>query len=264
MAADELRIVRFLGAGRASCSQVASQERLVLRNSRGSITVSSVSLAAIARRGLLTKQGAFLALSESGVAFGRRHLEGAEDFQAQHREMTTRTLEVEGAKSTVMVNHRESPLATIARRRSRNGEPFLTADEFESGERLRSDYTRGQLLPAIGGSWRAPVASGRKSGERGGKAELTDTAIAARQRVERAIGSMEPELAGVLVDICCYLKGLDRVERERGWPARSAKVVLKTALGALSRHYFPERKKETARRSSLLHWGTEDYRPSLS
>lgn len=263
MAADELRIVRFLCAGCASCTQVPGREKLILKNSRGSITVSAASLASIARRGLLTKRGTFLSLSETGEACARRHMKGQEDFLGQHREVATRHLEVEGTRTAVEFNHRESPLTAIARRKNRNGKSFLTADEFESGERLRSDYTRGQLLPAIGGSWRAPVASGRKSGGRGGKAELTEAAIAARQRVERAIGSLEPELAGVLVDICCYLKGLDQVERERGWPARSAKVVLKTALGALSRHYFPERKKAAARRAFLLHWGTEDYRPSI-
>jgi hypothetical protein len=65
----------------------------------------------------------------------------------------------------------------------------------------------------------------------------------------------------VLIDVCCYLKGLERVESERGWPVRSAKIVLKTALGSLSRHYDP--RPSAASRPRLLHWGTEDYRPRI-
>jgi Domain of unknown function (DUF6456) len=71
-------------------------------------------------------------------------------------------------------------------------------------------------------------------------AELTDTALASRQRVDKAIDAVGPELACVLIDVCCFLKGLEQVEMERGWPVRSAKIVLMTVLGVLHRHYHLE------------------------
>src|SRR5690606_5455633 len=116
-----------------------------------------------------------------------------------------------------------------------HGAAFLTRAEFDAGERLRADYTRGRIMPRLGANWTSNVASGRRGAENG-IAELTDSALAARMRVEQAIAAVGPELSGVLIDICCFLKGLELVERERGWPVRSAKIVLKTALGVLSRH----------------------------
>ena len=59
--------------------------------------------------------------------------------------------------------------------------------------------------------------------------------IAARQTVHLALGTVRPEFAGLLLDICCFLKGLEDIERECALPARSGKVVLQLALSRVAR-----------------------------
>lgn len=263
MNAALLRIARFLVSGEATARPAANTEKLMLENGRGAIAADKDVLAVMARRGLIARDVERVSLTGSGLAFWRRHRDGTADFQQQHRDVEQGLVEQDGAAISVSVNHAESPLSVIARRRDRDGRRFLTDDEFRAGERLRSDYTRGQLMPRVGANWQASVASGRGRGERGGAAELTEASLAARQRVESAIRAVGPELAGVLVDICCYLKGLETVERERGWPVRSAKIVLKSALAALARHYEPESARHSSRKPVTLHWGAADYRPTI-
>ena len=88
--------------------------------------------------------------------------------------------------------------------------------------------------------------------------------IAAKERLANALRSVGPELAGVLVDVCCELKGLEEAERSNGWPQRAGKVVLQIALTRLARHYgLIVDERRGAKNRSMRHWGSEDYRPTL-
>jgi Domain of unknown function (DUF6456) len=166
---------------------------------------------------------------------------------------------VEGNARTVALNLDESPLASLMRRAGKHGGPFLTIDEYNAGERLRADYTRGLMMQRVTSNWSAAVSGGRR-GASDGLANLSDQAIAARQRLDKAMAAVGPELSGILIDICCYLKGVGAVELERQWPQRSAKLMLKAALGSLARHYNPAQRPVPG---GIRHWGGEGYRPEI-
>src|SRR6185295_15862609 len=163
----------------------------------------------------------------------------------------------------VLVDLDESPVASLARRTGKNGATWLSQDLVAAAERFRRDFELGHLQPRITANWSASVSDGRRSGDGSGLRELTDMALAARLRFDRAMRETGPELSGVLVDICCFLKGLETVERERRWPRRSAKLVLRMALTSLARHYGLMPVATGKASAELRHWGAEDYRPAI-
>ena len=204
-----------------------------------------------------------LALTDAGRAHLRRlsapDVDQAEPFRAQHASYALRQLE-KAARPT-LVNEAESPLAWLARRKDREGRTFLDAAQLEAGERFRRDIEQAQLLQRVTANWEASINAARRGADAGAVSEV---AIDARRRLARAFDAVGPELAGLITDVCGYLKGLEVVESERGWPPRSAKVVLKIALDRLARHYgLAVEARGRDRAESLLHWGAEDYRPRV-
>ena len=177
-------------------------------------------------------------LGELGGAFLRRGLAGADAFSKQHQMLQSKTIrDNTGIRHHVMVNAAETPLGWLRNRKGPDGKALISAAEFEAGERLRADFTKAGLTAKVTADW--SLAPGTAPKGRGGAntLEITDMALAARQRFAKALDSVGPGLSDVLVEVCCQLHGLEEAEKGLGWPKRAAKVVLKIALGRLADHY---------------------------
>jgi hypothetical protein len=196
-----------------------------------------------------TAMSAKYAISDAGRAWLRRRLaeeaaeaasavpgrEGPSPFAAQHRVEGQRVLaKADGGVETVRVNMGESPLGWLASRKGADGTPFLTSEEVEAGERLRTDFEAAQMGPRVTQDWRSFLSP--RDG-RSGPSAPSEGPMFARDRLASALKDLGPGLADVALRACCYLEGLEATERSMGWSARSGKVVLKIALQRLALHY---------------------------
>ncbi|SIT73956.1 DUF6456 domain-containing protein [Pontibaca methylaminivorans] len=130
----------------------------------------------------------------------------------------------------------ESPLAALARRKDRDGLPFLSDELVRAGERLREDFELAQMGPRITQNWERFLSGGGRGGFVP-ESNVCDAPARARARVARALAELGPGLSDVVLRCCCYLDGLETAEKRMGWSARSGKIVLRIALQRLVRHY---------------------------
>jgi hypothetical protein len=156
---------------------------------------------------------------------------GDEDrFARQHQWRVRRTLTApDGTQTHVNVNEAESPLARLRLRK------FIDAVQFDAGERLRADFTLAGIAPRMAIDLAAPIIVHARGQKR--ERLLSDTVLAAKQRFSAAMRAVGPGLNDLLFDVCCHLRGLEEAEKAKGWPVRSAKVVLGIALDRLADHY---------------------------
>ena len=128
----------------------------------------------------------------------------------------------------------ESPLTALARRRDRDGKPFISDELVAAGERLREDFELAQMGPRVAQNWDQFLTAGV---DRGRSEPPSRGSSDARARMEAALRDLGPGLGDVALRCCCYLEGLETAEKALGWAARSGKVVLRIALQRLRRHY---------------------------
>ncbi|WP_373236062.1 DUF6456 domain-containing protein [Cohaesibacter celericrescens] len=284
------------GANNANSShELASQEMHLLKQVARNRTLKPVDVDAhlltrLLKRGAVEQKANQIRITSAGKQALRR-MKLAQDeeqiYASQHQRretITTPCHEHDGpniealaatgdvksnrAPSSVrMMNRAESPLALLASKKRSDGSAYLSPSQYEAGERLRSEFERGRVAPSMGINWDrlgevvgsvSKNARIQKSGN-----DLSDSALGAQYRFRKAIDYVGEEFAGALIDFCCFLKGLEEIERTRQWPARSAKQILALALSRLARHYGLSDMASGPVGGPMRHWGADDYRPKL-
>lgn len=156
-----------------------------------------------------------------------------DDFGMQRRDMVDRDIDDNGTIRHLRSNMLESPLTGLARRRDKDGQPFLTRDLVAAGERLREDFELANMGPKTTTDWDKFLTGPT----RGTGAGMNGGSESAKGRVAAALSDLGPGLGDVVLRCCCFLEGLEAAEKKMGWAARSGKIVLRIALQRLKRHY---------------------------
>jgi len=259
--ADAARLLRILGqAGAYAIRDPLDETCLVARTGGSGVSLGAGRFPAMAGEALLAADlaeagggpRARLTLSAAGRARLRRQEASGGGHHSNLRFLAQHT-DIEGreGEDRPLRDASESPLAWMARRRGRDGEPLIDAACFEAGERLRRDLTTAALVPRLGARFGEARVDG--GGPRD-PAAASDAIVAARQRVRQALAAVGDDLSGLLIDLCGFLKGLERIEAERRWPARSAKVVIRIALSRLAEHYGLEREARGRESGRMRLW----------
>jgi hypothetical protein len=177
-------------------------------------------------------------LDEDRVPDAAGFAEARTPFADQHREWAERSIAEPGSEAPrrMRYNLAESPLAALARRRDKDGKPFLEPDMTAAGERLREDFELAQMGTRVAQNWDRFLTSGDRGGFQPGSGQAEGPSRA-RARVAAALRDLGPGLGDMVLRCCCFLEGLEVAEKRMGWSARSGKIVLRIALVRLKRHY---------------------------
>lgn len=108
---------------------------------------------------------------------------------------------------------------------------FLDHHHVEAARRLARVFERARIAQRVTMSY-DPARVGASRRARPG--DLSDSAADARKRLGQLASSVPGDCWGVLTDVCGFDKGLQQIELERGWPRRSAKLVLRIGLDHLA------------------------------
>ena len=148
-------------------------------------------------------------------------------------EGTTLIADSDGRLTPRRANLGQSPIAWLARRKDETGRPWLSPAQVAAAGRLAMEAEAAMRGPSLTMRWDALPRSGGGSATR---AEPGDAALAAGQRVERALAACGPA-RGMVDRICVRASSLQLAEQDLGLRRRTGKVLLIQGLTALAAHY---------------------------
>ncbi len=194
------QLLRFLKslppAGGQICATSApktgsSVATLELQTPTARLRVAPAILLLAARQGLIARDGARIRPLPEAQAFIARHETPEPDFARPHRDLTEATIAI---GDETRARHPQPLRIPAFRARTPEGQGrrgLLPPRGRRRGERLHADFTRGQLQPQITMRFEPRLGTNVK-GARGGVADLSDSAVAARLRVNRALARSVP------------------------------------------------------------------------
>lgn len=111
---------------------------------------------------------------------------------------------------------------------------FLEPHHIETARRVARLFERAHLAQRVTMHYSPMPTAARNTGTPN---QITDMAAEARRAMADIFRTLPADCAAVVIDVCCYEKGLQAIETERGWPRRSAKLVLRIGLDHLAERF---------------------------
>lgn len=214
----------LLSGGSAELAENGDYQILGRRSAR----LGGPEVRILVRNGVLKMDGEQVCCTAESKGWLRRQLSAGEDeFRAQHQHRKT---DNEGR----VRNLNESPLARLAQK-GKSAPPYLQSHHVDAGERMRHLVERAHLRPRVTMSYSAERT--RSASGPIGARDISVSAMDARSQIDHLLMALPRDCAAVVLDVCGFEKGLQLVESERGWPRRSAKLVLRIGLEQLAHHF---------------------------
>jgi hypothetical protein len=211
--------------------------------------LDEAGVAVLEARGLVRcANGVCYPAAEAG-AFLQRQAAGGDGFAAQHRELAP------GPEGSL----RDLGNDLIEKLARAGSGGFLAPHHVEAGRRVSLWGLRAQLRQRVTMSYDPAQVGGRRQG---GGTDIADMAAEARQSLNRLYAELPRDCAETVVDVCVFEKGLQEIESERGWPRRSAKLVLRIGLDRLAETLGLRPLAEGRARGQVQGWLGTDFAPT--
>jgi len=103
--------------------------------------------------GLTEHDGSNFRILPIGISTLHKMLHPDEEHVNPGINLSKSELKSDGEFHPVIRNLSESPLSRLFLRKTKNGDRYLSQDEFLAGEKLRADFEKGNLQPNISANW---------------------------------------------------------------------------------------------------------------
>ncbi len=250
MSDTEKRTRRFLGrlvrAGRAERTKKGDGFHV---SGGAEAEISELGIRELEAHGLVRLDNDLCFPTRESTAWLRRHLSATGDFAGQHRQI------VPGPEGSV-----RDLGADVLEKLARSGCGFLQPHHLAAGRRVCQWGRRAQLNQRVTMSYDPSRIGGKRNATT--EADIADMAAEARKSLARLFTDLPRDCAEIILDVCVFEKGLQVIERERGWPRRSAKLVLRIGLDQLAERLGLSPRANGRPTGRMTTWSGADFQPT--